>query len=155
MKLSSILFSAIVSMFIFSSCSKNEHDTYDLRFVHIMENEATSVSVSDKANSVNTYRIYLSSPQFLEPITVTYKITAGAGLTEGVDYELVNNASEVIFLPGIYDMPVRIKWMANAVDPAADNTIRIELLKVSNSAFNLGLPGKDQLQKSLTITKIP
>jgi hypothetical protein len=154
MKSVSIL-SFIVSIFIFGSCSKDEHERYDLRFVHIMDNESSSVTVSDKANSIGTYNIYLSAPQFLDPVTVTYKITAGSGLTEGVDYELLNNATEVTFLPGIYDMPVRIRWQAHPVDPANDNSIRIELLGVSNSAFSLGLPGKDQYQKSLLITKVP
>ncbi|MBO9634700.1 MAG: hypothetical protein J7578_16420 [Chitinophagaceae bacterium] len=155
MKFSNILFSAIVSMFFFSSCSKNEHDTYDLRFVHIMDNESSSVTISSKGNSIGTYNIYLSAPQFLEPVTVKYKVTAGAGLTAGVDYELMSTGSEVTFLPGIYDMPVRIRWKANPVDPAADNSIKIELLSVSNSSFTLGLPGKDMLQRSLIITKIP
>ncbi|WP_127127044.1 hypothetical protein [Pseudoflavitalea rhizosphaerae] len=142
-----------VSVFLFSACSKNENDTYDLRYVHIMDNESSTVNISDKANVVSTYGIYLSGPQVLEPITVAYKITVGDGLTEGVDYELINPASEVEFLPGIYDMPVRIRWMANPVDPAKNNTVVIELLSVSNPAFNLGLPGKDQLQRKLTITK--
>lgn len=149
-----ILYSAFFVL-LFSSCSKNEHERYDLHFVHIMDNGSTSINVSEKANSIGTYNIYLSAPQFLEPVTVTYKITVGAGLTEGVDYELVNAAESVTFLPGIYDMSVRIRWKANPVDPAADNTIKIELLRASSGAYSIGLPGKDQLQKSLTITKIP
>lgn len=155
MKFSTILFLSVFSGFIFSSCSKNEHERYDLRFVHIMDNESSTVNVSSKGNSIGTYNIYLSAPQFLEPVTVTFKITAGAGLTEGVDYELMTTGTEVTFLPGIYDMPIRIRWMAKPVDPSLDNTIKIELLKVSNSSFTLGLPGKDMLQRSLTITKIP
>ncbi|MGN6416536.1 MAG: hypothetical protein ACTHMC_03520 [Pseudobacter sp.] len=149
-----ILYTAFFAL-LFSSCSKNEHERYDLRFVHIMDNGASTVNISEKGNSIGTYNIYLSAPQFLEPVTVTYKITVGAGLTEGVDYELLNPAESVTFLPGIYDMPVRIRWKANPVDPAADNTIKIELLRASNGDFTIGLPGKDQLQKSLTITKIP
>lgn len=149
-----ILYTAFFVL-LFSSCSKNEHDRYDLHFVHIMDNESSAINVSDKANSVGTYNIYLSAPQFLEPVTVTYKITVGTGLTEGVDYELINAGESVTFLPGIYDMPVRIRWKANPVNPAADNRVKIELLRVNNHAFTVGLPGKDQLQKVLTITKIP
>lgn len=137
------------------SCSKDEQDAYELRFVHIMDNEASIVNVSAKANAVGSYNIYLSAPQVLEPITVSYKLTIGDGLTEGLDYELVNAGTEVTFLPGIYDMPVRIKWLANTVDPASDNTIKIELLRVSNANYTVGLPGPDMLQRSLTITKIP
>lgn len=155
MKVSRLLFYSMVSVFIFSSCSKDENETYDLRFVHIMDNESSSVTVSDKANTVGTYNIYLSAPQVLEPITVSYKIIAGAGLTEGVDYELINAGTGVTFLPGIYDMPVRIRWKANPVDPAKDNTISIDLRSVSNSAYHIGLPGKGGYQRSLIITKIP
>lgn len=155
MKFSKNILYLFVSFFIFSACSKDEHGTYDLRYVHIMDNESATVNISDKANVISTYSIYLSGPQVLEPITVKYKITVGDGLTEGVDYELIDPATEVTFLPGIYDMPIRIRWMANPVDPEKNNTVVIELLSVSNPAFNLGLPGKDQLQKSLTITKFP
>jgi hypothetical protein len=146
-----------ISLFVllFSSCSKNEHERYDLRFVHIMDNGASVVNVSEKANSIGSYNIYLSAPQFLEPVSVTYRITVGDGLVEGVDYELINPATDVKFLPGIYDMPVRIRWKANPVDPAKDNTVKIELQRVSDAAYTVGLPGKDQLQKSLTITKVP
>lgn len=155
MKVIKLLLYIIIPALLLSSCSKDEHDRYDLHFVHIMDNDLSAVNVSEKANSIGTYNIYLSAPQFLEPVTVTYKVTVGAGLTEGVDYELVNAAESVTFLPGIYDMPVRIRWKANSVDPTADNTVKIELVRVSNSAFTVGLPGKDQLQKILTITKIP
>lgn len=155
MKFSKILLYAIASMILFASCSKDEQDQYDQRFVHIMLNESSNVSVSSKGSVVGSYNIYLSAPQFLEPVTVKYKITAGAGLTEGLDYELINPATEVTFLPGIYDMPVRIRWMPNPVDPANDNTVKIELTGVSNAAYTLGLPGKDQLQKTFTITKTP
>lgn len=155
MKLFKNIVYLLVLIFIFSACSKNENDTYDLRFVHIMDNESATVNISDKANVVGTYSIYLSGPQVLEPVTVKYKITVGDGLTEGVDYEMINPATEVTFLPGIYDMPIRIRWMANPVDPAKNNSIVIELLSVSNPDFNLGLPGRDQLQRNLTITKFP
>lgn len=152
LKLIIFLAAAIV---LFSSCSKDDNDGYELRFVHIMDNESSTVTMSDKGNSIGTYNIYLSAPQFLEPITVTYKITAGNGLTEGVDYELIDAKPQVTFLPGIYDMPVRIKWMAHGVDPLNDNTLVIELVSVSNPMYSVGLPGKDQLQRKLTITKIP
>jgi hypothetical protein len=155
MKVARSLLYLMIPVLIFSSCSKNENDTYDLKYVHIMDNESAVVNISDKANSIGTYNIYLSAPQVMEPIKVTYKITAGNGLTAGVDYELINNGTEVTFLPGIYDMPVRIRWMDHPVDPAKNNSIVIELLSVSNPAYHLGLPGKDELQRSLTITKIP
>lgn len=145
----------IVSVLLLSSCSKDENAPYDLKFVHIMDNESSTVTVSEKANAIGTYSVYVSTSQFLSPITVTYKITVGNGLTQGVDYDLVNAGTELTFLPGIYDMPVRIKWKANPVDPARDNTITIDIIGVSDPAFTIGLPGKGQYQKSLVITKIP
>lgn len=155
MKAFKIILYSLAAVFIISACSKDENETYDLRFIHIMHNEASTVTVSEKANAVGTYNIYLSAPQFLQPVTVTYKITAGAGLIEGRDYELLTSGTEVTFLPGIYDMPVRIKWLSNPVDISLDNSITIEITQVSNATYTIGLPGKDKLQRSLVITKIP
>ena len=155
MKISRLLLCSILSVFLFGSCSKDDNEPYTLKFVHIMDNDASSVTVSAQANLVSTYNVYLSAQQILAPVKVTYKIVAGNGLVEGVDYEMITKGTEISFVPGIYDMPVRIRWMANPVDPSKNNTIRIDLVSVSDPAYTIGLPGKDKNQSSLTITKIP
>jgi hypothetical protein len=136
-----------------TSCGMNENPPYDLKFFHIMVNEASSVNVSAKANMIGTYNVYMSTPATNETVTVTYEVIAGDGLKEGVDYKLLNKENSLTFLPGIYDMPIRIQWMSHAVDPTKDNTLKIKLVS-NDKGYAIGLPGPAQLQSVLTITKI-
>ena len=102
---------------------------------------------------VGTYNVYMSTPATNETVTVTYEVIAGDGLKEGVDYKLLNKENSLTFLPGIYDMPIRIQWMSHAVDPTKDNTLKIKLVS-NDKGYAIGLPGPAQLQSVLTITKI-
>jgi len=135
------------------SCGKDEFEPYDHPFIHIMRDEISSTTISSKANTVGEYRIFLSSKPLSEDLTVVYSVTAGDGLQEGVDYEVVNSSDEVVFLPGIYDMPVRIRWMRNTVDPTKDNSLTIRI-ESNNLGLTMGLPGNDENQREFTITKI-
>ena len=85
-------------------------------------------------------------------LVVNYEIVVGDGLQEGVDYELVTTGNQLTFEPGIYDMPIRIKWLAHPVDETKDNTLTIRLTGNSQS-LHLGVPGPDGLQKQLVIEK--
>lgn len=154
MKQRKLLFLISIMISGIAACSKDETHPFETRFIHIMENDASAVTVSDKASTVGTYNVYLSSRQFFDTVVVTYRITAGSGLTEGTDYTLLNSGNELRFLPGIYDMPIRIKWMPNPVDIARNNTLAIELVS-NNKGIHLGLPGPAVQQKIFTITKIP
>ncbi|MGN7783324.1 hypothetical protein ACTJIJ_02305 [Niabella sp. 22666] len=148
-----LLIYSLLALVFFTACSKDEIQPNQLQFIHIMDNESSAVSVSEKANSVSTYNIYFSTPQNFEAVTVTYKITVGNGLVEGVDYQLINTGNSLTFLPGIYDMPVRIRWIANPIDTTKNNTLTIELVS-NDKNIPMGLPGPDGKQKSLIITKI-
>mgnify|MGYP007033759645 FL=1 len=81
-----------------------------------MVNESSSVTVSAKANTIGTYNIYFSTPATGETVTLTYEVVAGDGLKEGVDFRLLQDENSITFLPGIYDMPVRIQWIAHPPD---------------------------------------
>ncbi|WP_202912286.1 hypothetical protein [Sphingobacterium olei] len=147
---------SLFSFFIllFGACGKEEVQPYDHAFIHIMNNNASSESVNYMAASVRTYNIYLSSKVQLENIGVTFKVTAGDGLKEGVDYEMVTPGNTLYFLPGIFDIPVRVRWMPSPnLDPTKDNTLTIELVS-NDKGITLGLPGPDQLQKKFVITKV-
>lgn len=145
------LISGLVTLFL-AACSKEEVKPYQNRFIHIMENETSASTVNQHANSVGTYNVYLSSPQFFDTVVVQYKITAGEGLVSGIDYELVQPKTSITFLPGIYDMPIRIKWMDHAIDTSKNNSIQIELLS-NNKGIHMGLPGPIKKQTIFTITK--
>uniref|UniRef100_UPI003217C81A hypothetical protein n=1 Tax=uncultured Draconibacterium sp. TaxID=1573823 RepID=UPI003217C81A len=134
------------------SCGMDEFKPYDHSFFHIMKDGISSTTVSSKARVVGEYKIYLSSKPLSESVTVEYSIIAGDGLTEGVDYELITSGTSLNFLPGIYDMPIRIKWLPHTLDSQKNNTLTIRI--ESNSLdLTMGLPGKDQLQREFTITK--
>ncbi|NGM61329.1 hypothetical protein G5B30_05285 [Sphingobacterium sp. SGG-5] len=141
-------------MLFWTACGKEEQKPFDQPFLHIMSNNSSSETVNYMANSIRTYNIYLSSRPLTENLEVNFQVTAGNGLREGVDYEMVTPGNTLIFLPGIYDMPIRVRWIANpALDANKDNTLTIELVS-NNQGITLGLPGPDQLQKKFIITKV-
>lgn len=140
-------------MLLSTSCGLDELPPYDLKFVHIMMNESSSTTVSSKATMVGTYNVYLSAPASNETVTVTYEIEAGDGLQDGKDYKILTEGNTLTFLPGIYDMPIRVQWYPNPVDPEKDNSITIRLIS-NDKGYNIGLPGPDKNQSVFTITKI-
>ena len=140
-------------MITLSACADQEGEWYDTPFVRISTEtgEASTVVLSDVKN-VNTYNVYLSSTPQTEVVTVDFEILAGDGLQSGVDYEVVTEGTTLSFLPGIYAMPVRIRWMEHRVDPSKDNTLTIRLTGNSRGSC-LGYPGPDQKQRQLLIEK--
>lgn len=135
-----------------SSCKKEEYKPYDNPFIHIHQNERSEVRVRDNRNETVSYYVYLSAKKQFKTTVVHYEITTGEGLKEGRDYELLTPGNELVFAPGITEMPIAIRWMQHAVEKSKNNTLTIQI-KESNRDFNIGLPGPDQLQTSLTITK--
>lgn len=147
------IFLSLVALIFIFSCEMNENPPYDLKFIHIMHNNSSETTVSSKANTVGTYNVYLSSKEPKEQVVVTYEIIVGDGLKENVDYEILTKGDTLTFLPGIYDMPIRIRWLPNPIDNTKDNTITIKLVN-SNQNYHIGLPGPDKNQSEFTITKI-
>ncbi len=137
----------------FSSCGLDENEPYDLKFIHIMLDGASSTTVSYKAKTIATYSVYLSSAKFTENVELTYEIVVGNGLKAGVDYNLITTGNTLVFLPGIYDMPIRIQWLSNPIDPTKDNSLKIKLIS-NNKGYTIGLPGPDKLQSEFVITKV-
>lgn len=138
---------------LLTSCGLNELPEYNLKYIHIMMNESSETTVSSKANMIGTYNVYLSAPTSEETVTVTYEIIAGDGLKEGVDYKIITQGNTLTFLPGIYDMPIRIQWFSNTLDPKKDNTLKIKLIS-NDKGYSIGLPGPNQNQSVFTIRKI-
>jgi hypothetical protein len=134
------------------SCGLDENEPYDNAFIHIMKDGTSSTKVTSRSNFVATYYVYLSSTPLDEILEVTYEIKAGDGLQAGRDYELITTGNKLVFMPGIFDMPIRIKWLPNSIDPSKNNTLTISLIS-NNQNITMGLPGPDQLQKEFVITK--
>ncbi|HEY9542656.1 hypothetical protein [Prevotella sp.] len=134
-------------------CNQEEFEGYDTPFVHVSTSDGLSfVIVLTNVNNINEYPVMLSSRPRTSSLTVTYEIIVGNGLTEGVDYELLTKGNTLTFEPGVYDMPIRIKWKSHQVDKTKDNTLTIRLTETC-CPMTLGLPGPDANQKELVITK--
>ena len=137
-----------------ASCEMVDMPVYDTSFVYIATAAgADNATIGSDVDNVNTYYVYLSSGPLAEALTVDFSVTAGAGLTEGVDYEMVTQGGQVSFLPGIYRVPLRIRWKPREVDPAADNTLVVRLTG-NSGGFVLGFPGPDATFSALTLKKM-
>ena len=143
-----IALSAVLAL----SCTK-ELPVYDTPFFYIATQDGASTAVvgSDVEN-VNTYYVTMSSVSRGENAVVDFSVIPGSGLKEGLDYEVVTQGSSLTFLPGIYRMPVRIRWKEHVLEDSADNTLTITLTG-GTDGFCLGMPGPDAKFSSLVITK--
>lgn len=145
-----IMLLAIITL---CGCQKEEFEGFDVPFVKVTTTTGASQTVVlSNVNNVNTYMVSVSSKALTSALVVDYEIVVGDGLQEGVDYQLVTTGNQLTFEPGVYDMPIRIKWMAHTVDETKDNTLTIRLTG-TNQNMQLGVPGPDGLQKQLVIEK--
>ena len=135
------------------SCADQEGEWFDTPFVRIStETGQASTVVLSNVRNVNAYTVYLSSPPIVDSLEVSYEIIVGDGLVEDVDYKVVTTQNPLVFLPGIYDAPIRIRWLRNTVDPTKDNTVTIRLTG-NSKGYNLGFPGPDHIQSQVVIEK--
>ena len=153
MKMSKYIYilSLLLSITLFSAC-KDEFKPYDHPFFHIHVNNRSVVEVlTDRKDQVD-YKVYFSTKLQFEPVELKYEVIVGNGLLAGRDFELITQGNTLNFPNGIFERSVTIKWIAAPVDPTKNNTITIRLLSNSKN-YTIGLPGPDQLQKELIITK--
>lgn len=147
-----LIVSAIILSVSASSCSKGD-EPFDTPFAYLSaEGGLQRIVVNSDVKNVNTYMVYLSSKRLTQNLVVNYEVIAGNGLQEGRDYELVTTGKSLTFLPGIYDMPIRIRWKPNPIDPSKNNTLTIRLTD-NNLDVTLGKPGPDELFRQLVIEK--
>ena len=146
---------AAATAWLLSACEKDK--PYDHPFVYIIQADAAAYAatstVSSQATVVRTYNICLSSKELSENLIVDYSFNVGDGLKAGVDFERVTTGNQIVFVPGVYSMPIRIRWLPNEIDPLKDNTITIRIENTS-LGFTVGFPGPDQLSRQHTIRKI-
>jgi hypothetical protein len=141
----------VALLFLTASCKK-EFEPYNNPYFHIMVGEKSTVEVLANRKDLVDYKVYLSAELQFEPITVQYEITVGTGLKEGVDFDLITKGNQLIFPQGIFERPITIQWKESVLDPAKDNRIIIRLINNSKN-YTMGLPGPDELQRQLVITK--
>ena len=130
----------LLALVALCGCQKEEFEGFDMPFVKVTTTTGASQTVVlSNVNNINTYVVSVSSKMLTTALVVNYEIVVGDGLQEGVDYELVTTGNQLTFEPGIYDMPIRIKWLAR--------------LTGNSQNLHLGVPGPDGLQKQLVIEK--
>lgn len=143
----------LLALVALCGCQNEEFEGFDMPFVKVTTTTGASQTVVlSNVNNINTFVVSVSSKMLTTALVVNYEIVVGDGLQEGVDYELVTTGNQLTFEPGIYDMPIRIKWLAHPVDETKDNTLTIRLTGNSQN-LHLGVPGPDGLQKQLVIEK--
>lgn len=142
----------LLAVFAFSACNKDTTTPYDNPFFYIHVNNNSTVRVASDRSEVVEYKVFFSGKRQFETITLDYDVVVGAGLKEGVDFQIVSNKRQLEFLPGIVEMPIAIRWLSNPLDDAKDNSLVIKLVKNSKN-YTIGMPGPDGLQSKLTIVK--
>ena len=134
----------LVALLMAASCSDRPDDLYFKDFFVCVQDEngvSSSRVLASSNNLVMTYYFQLVSEKRDTPLKVDFDIIVGDGLTQGVDYVLQRDIRSIEFEPGVYKKPFRINFKSNAVDPSKDNTITIQITKVSDSGIMIGYPG--------------
>ena len=145
---------SLFALLLLAGCAKNELPLFDEPFVYLETSTGSdNAVVGADMKAVVTYYIGISCPAFTDPIDVSFQVGCGDGLKEGVDYEVVTTGGSVSFLPGIWRMPVRIRWLDHAIDETKDNTVVISLTGTDPATFTLGYPGPAARGSKLVITK--
>lgn len=145
---------SLFALLFLAGCAKNELPLFDEPFVYLETSTGSdNAVVGADMKAVVTYYIGISCPAFTEPIDVSFQVTSGDGVTEWLDYELVMSGMTVTFLPGIWRMPIRIRWLDHPIDDTKDNTVVISLTGTKPDTFTLGYPGPAARGSKLVITK--
>jgi hypothetical protein len=141
----------LILLAVISSCSK-ETVPYDHPFFHINFDNRSKIEVISERKDTVSYKVYLSSALQFEPIDLTYEVIVGDGLLENRDFVLITKGTTLTFPQGIFERPITIAWKESVLDPTKNNSLTIRL--VSNTRnFTMGMPGPDQIERQLVITK--
>lgn len=129
----------------------NKIATFDGAFVAFDTAKSSVVSIDAEGEFTGSYTVHYTGPKPSAPIVVSFAVTCGDGLSEGIDYKVVTVGGKITFMPGIYEQTIKIDWLPHGIDETKDNTVTISLL--SAEGVTLGYPGPDRLMKDLVIRK--
>ena len=136
---------------VVSAASCNKITLFDEAFVAFDTAKSSVVSINATGEFTGSYTLHYTGPKPSAPIVVNFVVTCGNGLAEGVDYKLATAGGKITFMPGIYELVIKIDWLPHEIDESKDNTVTISL--VSADGVTLGYPGPDKLMKDLVIRK--
>lgn len=129
----------------------NKIETFDGAFVAFDTAKSSVVSIDAEGEFTGSYTVHYTGPKPSAPIVVSFAVTCGDGLSEGIDYKVATVGGKITFMPGIYEQTIKIDWLPHDIDETKDNTVTISLL--SAEGVTLGYPGPDRLMKDLVIRK--
>ena len=129
----------------------NKIATFDGAFVAFDSAKSSVVSIDAEGEFTGSYTVHYTGPKPFAPIVVSFAVTCGDGLSEGIDYKVATVGGKITFMPGIYEQVIKIDWLPHDIDETKDNTVTISLL--SAEGVTLGYPGPDRLMKDLVIRK--
>lgn len=129
----------------------NKIATFDGAFVAFDSAKSSVVSIDAEGEFTGSYTVHYTGPKPSAPIVVSFAVTCGDGLSEGIDYKVATVGGKITFMPGIYEQTIKIDWLPHDIDGTKDNTVTISLL--SAEGVTLGYPGPDRLMKDLVIRK--
>lgn len=129
----------------------NKIATFDGAFVAFDAAKSSVVSIDAEGEFTGSYTVHYTGPKPSAPIVVSFAVTCGDGLSEGIDYKVATVGGKITFMPGISDQTIKIDWLPHDIDETKDNTVTISLL--SAEGVTLGYPGPDRLMKDLVIRK--
>lgn len=129
----------------------NKIATFDGAFVAFDTAKSSVVSIDAEGEFTGSYTVHYTGPKPSAPIVVSFAVTCGDGLSEGIDYKVATVGGKITFMPGIYEQVIKIDWLPHDIDETKDNTVTISLL--SAEGVTLGYPGPDRLMKDLVIRK--
>ena len=139
----------LAALALIVSCNKIE--TFDGAFVAFDTAKSSVVSIDAEGEFTGSYTVHYTGPKPSAPIVVSFAVTCGDGLSEGIDYKVATVGGKIAFMPGIYEQTIKIDWLPHDIDETKDNTVTISLL--SAEGVTLGYPGPDRLMKDLVIRK--
>ena len=129
----------------------NKIETFDGAFVAFDTAKSSVVSIDAEGEFTGSYTVHYTGSKPSAPIVVSFAVTCGDGLSEGIDYKVATVGGKITFMPGIYEQTIKIDWLPHDIDETKDNMVTISLL--SAEGVSLGYPGPDRLMKDLVIRK--
>lgn len=146
---------AIIALFaLLALCACNKFSTYDgpACFYFDLTNSSPT-SINELGELEAEYYVHYTGPLAERTNVVTFSVTPGDGLREGVDYTVNTAGGQLNFMAGFTDLAIRIKWLPHAIDASKDNSVTITLESVDTPDAVVGLPGPDRNNRSVKIVK--
>lgn len=141
---------AALLLCVLPSCNKLE--TFSDFFIAFDSSKSSTTQVDEEGEWTGSYVVHFTGEQPEDAIIVTYSVSCGDGLTEGVDFSMATTSRRITFLPGVYEQTIKVNWLPHYIDVSKDNTVTITL-ESADGDVKVGYPGPDQLNKSITIKK--